>query len=153
MTPSIDAKSGTYILVLESKAEVYIQIGKLATLNLIPGFYLYVGSAFGPGGVKARVLRHNRETKKLHWHIDYLTKHLELAEVWYTYDNIRREHLWAELLSDTRPFTIPMKHFGASDCRCLSHLYYARKLPRFSGFRKKVNKMISNHDRIMLERL
>lgn len=153
MITGLDAKSGTYILVLESKVEAQIQIGKLATMELKPGFYLYVGSAFGPGGVKARVSRHNRGSKKRHWHIDYLRKHMELVEVWYSYDKTRREHIWAEFLSSTRSYTIPMKHFGASDCQCISHLYCSKKKPQLSTFRKKVNKMIANHDRIMVERL
>ncbi|HYA22015.1 MAG TPA: DUF123 domain-containing protein [Thermoproteota archaeon] len=38
-----------------------------------PGLYLYVGSARGPGGLRARVARHLRRDKVRKWHIDYLT--------------------------------------------------------------------------------
>jgi len=41
-------------------------------LDLLPGYYIYIGSAFGPGGVRARMLRHLRADKPKHWHIDYL---------------------------------------------------------------------------------
>ena len=150
---NLQVKSGTYILVLESRIEVQVQIGKLAALNLRSGFYLYVGSAFGPGGVKARVTCHNSRSKRLHWHIDYLTKMLQPNEVWYSYDISRREHLWAGILSDTTNITTPMRQFGASDCQCESHLFYSGKLPSINGFRKKAHSAIPNHDRIMVERL
>ena len=42
------------------------------TFALLPGTYLYVGSALGPGGLAARVLRHLAPRKTLHWDIDFL---------------------------------------------------------------------------------
>ena len=38
MITGLDAKSGTYILVLESKVEEQIQIGRLAAIELKPVF-------------------------------------------------------------------------------------------------------------------
>ncbi len=69
-------------------------------ISLRQGYYIYVGSAFGPGGVNARVSRHFRNTKKLHWHIDYLRTFLRPLTVLYSHDPRRLEHQWAKLLSD-----------------------------------------------------
>ncbi|MFO8145391.1 MAG: DUF123 domain-containing protein, partial [Candidatus Syntrophosphaera sp.] len=54
-----------------------------------------VGSARGPGGLAARIARHQREPKPRHWHIDYLRAHAELIAVWYTVGSLGRECSWA----------------------------------------------------------
>ena len=36
------------------------------------GYYVYVGSAMGSGGVAARLKHHSKISKKLHWHLEYL---------------------------------------------------------------------------------
>lgn len=38
-----------------------------------PGLYIYVGSAGGRGGLRARLLRHASRSKKPYWHLDWLT--------------------------------------------------------------------------------
>lgn len=116
---------GTYILWLESEVRRQITIGRLATLSLRPGVYLYVGSAFGPGGLRARVQRHHRRKKKARWHVDYLRAHTALSEVFYCDDAV--EHLWAEELAGSPGAEIPLPRFGSSDCRCRSHLVYFRR--------------------------
>ena len=50
-----------------------IRVGSLGTFTFLPGFYLYVGSARDPGGLRARIERHLRRDKAKRWHIDYLT--------------------------------------------------------------------------------
>ncbi|MFQ5579314.1 MAG: DUF123 domain-containing protein [Nitrospiria bacterium] len=52
------SEPGTYALILQSRSEARGQVGRLGQINLKPGYYIYVGSAFGPGGVQARVSRH-----------------------------------------------------------------------------------------------
>lgn len=114
---------GTYVLVLESDKQQRIQIGKWGQLEIHPGYYLYVGSAFGPGGVLARVSRHCREEKSQRWHIDYLRAHTRLKIVWYVHGSERLEHHWATALAGLAQ-TLAVKGFGCSDCCCLSHLFY-----------------------------
>ena len=77
---------GTYVLILWSRGVHRIRIGRLGELLTRPGFYVYVGSAFGPGGVRARVARHRRGCSRPHWHIDYLRSRTRLEEVWYSHD-------------------------------------------------------------------
>lgn len=63
MKPNIlDRQPGTYALVLASRGEKRIRIGGIGTLRLRTGFYVYVGSALGPGGLaRAREASHDDE--------------------------------------------------------------------------------------------
>jgi len=62
---------GTYALVLRFSKRLEIIVGKLGVLSVQAGYYVYVGSALGPGGLAARVGRHCRREKALRWHVDY----------------------------------------------------------------------------------
>jgi Uri superfamily endonuclease len=55
-----DAEPGTYALLLKLDKQERITIGKLGTFDFPAGYYLYVGSALGPGGLRARLARHRR---------------------------------------------------------------------------------------------
>jgi Uri superfamily endonuclease len=121
---SLTREPGTYALVLASATARTIQIGKLGDLVVEPGFYVYVGSATGPGGLRARVARHLRESKRIHWHIDYLRGVTSLEEVWLITQVGGTEHLWATALGNMPGASVPLPGFGSSDCRCLSHLFY-----------------------------
>lgn len=118
---------GTYALVFRNHTQRRIPVGALGEVVLMRGYYIYVGSAFGPGGLRARVGRHARIEKTKHWHIDYLRPHLSLIEAWYTSDPEKLEHRWAGLLE--RELSVAWPRFGASDCRCPAHLFYASTLP------------------------
>jgi len=80
---------GTYALILRADRPAHIHVGRLGAMNVAPGFYVYVGSAFGPGGLAARLARHRAVEKRLRWHIDYIRAATQLEEVWYTNDEIR----------------------------------------------------------------
>ena len=47
-----------------------------------PGFYLYCGSAKGPGGLAARLARHMRHGKAIRWHVDVLTEAGTVLGAW-----------------------------------------------------------------------
>ncbi|MCU7915789.1 MAG: GIY-YIG nuclease family protein [Candidatus Thiodiazotropha sp. (ex Gloverina cf. vestifex)] len=116
---------GTYILLLRCKQRQRIRIGKLGEFPFLPGWYLYVGSAFGPGGVAARCNHHCRISVRPHWHIDYLRSALALREIWFTHDPVHREHHWARCLASGMGLSSPVHRFGASDCDCGSHLFFS----------------------------
>lgn len=85
------------------------------------GWYLYAGSARGPGGMAARLRRHFMRDKKIHWHVDYLTTFGEVV-VACTFPNGDECDL-AQRLAGARCATFGPKGFGSSDCRhCRSHL-------------------------------
>jgi len=85
------------------------------------GWYAYAGSAYGPGGIRARLRRHFRHDKKLHWHVDHLTA---IARQLYAVAlEGGSECAIAESLIGSGVFLPSLKGFGSSDCHsCQSHL-------------------------------
>ena len=137
---------GTYALSLRATHGQDLQIGRLGRLSVRPVFYVYVGSAFGPGGVQARVSHHTQIAQRPHWRIDYLRQAAQLKQVWYTHDPLRREHALAEVFASTRGASIPLPGFRASDCRCDSHLYFFQRQALLQNFRRRVQTGFSSHD-------
>jgi Uri superfamily endonuclease len=144
---------GTYALILVSSSDRLIEIGKLGPLVLKPGYYAYAGSAFGPGGIKARIAHHARISQRPHWHIDYLRSVLLLDEVWYSYDSEQHEHRWADTFSRLKGANLPIAGFGASDCRCQSHLYLISSKPSVRQFRDRLCSKLNGHKRIFTHKL
>jgi Uri superfamily endonuclease len=120
----IGPSRGTYVLVVELDQPKRIQVGRLGFFNFKEGTYLYTGSALGPGGLAGRIHRHLRpETQKRpHWHIDALTAHGSITDIWWSVNPQRQECVWAETLSMAGDRTPP--GFGASDCHCTGHLIW-----------------------------
>ncbi len=142
----IPEKGGTYLLVMRSEREGIARIGnKLGTLHYQRGYYYYIGSAFGSGGVGRRTAHHRQFSKRPHWHIDYLRHHLLIVEIWYSLDPEHREHLWAECLAGFRGVSIPLKGFGSSDCSCETHLFYSKQKRSFNRFRRDVRSRVTAH--------
>jgi Uri superfamily endonuclease len=131
----VRAAGGTYALVFACHETAAVEVGRFGTVRLLSGFYTYVGSAFGPGGVKARVERHWRDEKRRHWHIDYLTRMLVPQCAWFSYGPTRVEHSWAEAFAAMSDF-VPIPRVGASDCRCASHLFFSDTAPRAHLFER-----------------
>jgi Uri superfamily endonuclease len=132
----MESKPGTYALILRSDSSACAQIGCWGRLNVRPGYYNYVGSAFGPGGVFARVSRHCRDSKSRYWHIDYLREFATLASVWYSYAPVHLEHRWAQVLAGLDGIEA-VKGFGCSDCNCDTHLIFAAREPRVATFESR----------------
>jgi len=127
-------RHGTYALVFKAKRTKRIIVGRLGTLNLRPGFYIYVGSAFGPGGLKARIGHHRESSSRRHWHIDYLSRISQVQGAWVSYGSQRLEHHWAEVLQGLPGARLPVAHFGSSDCHCEAHLTGFSKPPSLKIF-------------------
>ncbi|MFQ6059323.1 MAG: DUF123 domain-containing protein [Anaerolineae bacterium] len=130
-----EPSKGTYALILHLERSEEITIGKLGTFTFPAGYYLYVGSALGPGGLEARLTRHRRRNKKLRWHIDYLLERARLVEVWSVASTEKLECLWAQAAQEISGAEIPVPGFGSSDCRCPSHLIYLAREPSYEEFR------------------
>jgi Uri superfamily endonuclease len=123
-TDELPRVPGTYILLLCVDRPCTVAVGRLGTAALAPGWVLYVGSAFGPGGLAARLRHHLRPAARPHWHIDYVRAGLELSEIWVCASPQRLEHRFAALLPGTPGSSIPLPRCGASDCRCAAHLFH-----------------------------
>ena len=130
----LDNRPGTYALILANDSVQVVTVGQLGPLILRPGWYVYVGSAQGPGGLAARVGRHIQIDKKRRRHIDYVRPHAELREVWFTYGTEQIECQWAQTFAAMPKAELPSPRFGASDCRCPSHLIWLPKRPSLAAF-------------------
>ncbi|MBP2031249.1 Uri superfamily endonuclease [Methanohalophilus levihalophilus] len=122
---------GTYCLILKCDGGTEV-VGSLGEIDFESGYYFYVGSALGSGGLK-RMHRHislserrrNDSAKKPRWHIDYLllSPLFALEEAVYVESEKRIECLLAG------KFDSGISRFGCSDCSCDSHLFYREKCP------------------------
>jgi Uri superfamily endonuclease len=139
---------GTYVLILACDESGKVSIGKRLAISLQPGYYCYVGSALGPGGLAARLGHHTRPVQRPHWHIDYLREHARLIEIWYGYGNQWQECLWSQLIKSIGELYVPIKGFGASDCACTSHLMYSSTRPDVELFKNIVMKQTEGRTRI-----
>ena len=144
-------EKGTYILVAFAEQVKSVEIGRLGKYEIIPGYYAYVGSAFGAGGLRARIGHHLESTAAPHWHIDYLLQHAQVKEVWFTTAGRKLERHWAELLENSPKFRIPIPRFGSSEYHRSrsSHLFYSKRRPSFELFRQLVNEHLEG---VMTER-
>lgn len=135
--------SGVYVLVLSLVRAKRVTVGQLRTIEFAPGFYAYVGSAMGPGGFK-RVARHldvSTGRNKTHkWHIDYLSAVAEINGISKIVTGDRIECEMARNLA-LNPVLTGVAGFGSSDCRCSTHLFYARHL---YDFENAIQKLLNN---------
>ena len=111
---------GSYVILIRLPKAETITIGSLSDVYFPRGYYAYVGSALG--GVKSRLNRHLKQSKKLHWHIDYLLQKASITDIIIGESEGRVECAMAQALS-AQFNSIP--GFGSSDCHCPSHLFYA----------------------------
>ena len=112
---------GAYTLVIKLEGPHRLNIARLGVPNLGPGWYIYVGNAYGPGGLGARLNRHCRTGKATHWHVDHLTALGEIRALAVQPDGDECAIIAA--LCALGDFAHPLNGFGSSDCRtCRSHL-------------------------------
>lgn len=126
--------TGTYVLLLNLPVNKTISVGKLGTFDFPAGWYTYIGSAFGAGGLLGRIKHHLQPTEKPHWHIDYLRREAELKEIWLAPDSERREHDWVELMIAVPGAVALVDGFGASDSSQMTHLFYFDIRPSLEDF-------------------
>lgn len=126
--------TGTYILLMNAATGLDITVGAAGKLSIRQGCYAYVGSAFGPGGLYARLRHHCYSTARPRWHIDYLKNVVTIDEIIFSGSRDRLECAWADILNDLPHSSRPLTGFGASDCQCDSHLFYFPKRPLLTGF-------------------
>lgn len=117
----------TYLLALWLCRPETISVGRLGPHLFPAGWYLYAGSARGPGGVTARVGRHVRHvgaSKRAHWHVDYVRERAAWGGVWAARDGRSVECAWAAETRRLPGARVIVPGLGASDCRCPAHLVY-----------------------------
>lgn len=128
--PDISDK-GVYCLIFKCKG-CNLDAGRIKDIEFRPGYYIYVGSALGSGGLK-RLKRHVllslTNDKIPRWHVDYLSvsSAFRLICVVYAFSEDSMECMIAKKLYES--FGIYIKYFGSGDCKCHSHLYYGNSNP------------------------
>jgi Uri superfamily endonuclease len=116
---------GTYALWLEMPERTHLAIGRLGEFDFPPGGYLYLGSAFGTGGLAGRLHHHLSPIKRPHWHIDYLRPKMRITALGYCVSENFMECQWSRRAARHADACVPAPGFGASDCLsgCAAHLY------------------------------
>jgi len=127
MFPALPAQPGAYWLMLRLETDTTLTVGRLGAATFPAGWYVYTGSARGPGGIRARLGRHVRGGARPRWHIDALRKYAPpVAWGWTTAPDPAQpwECHWAHALAAMPAAFVPLPGFGASDCRfhCPAHL-------------------------------
>ena len=110
---------GGYILVLELEENLRLAVGKLGEIDLKAGYYCYIGSAMK--GLTARMERHQRRRKNLHWHVDYLREVSRFVVCLPVRTSVPVECDMAHSLEGIADEQVT--GFGCSDCLCRSHLF------------------------------
>ena len=114
---------GSYFLVIKLEEEKTIRT-KGKTFELLPGYYVYVGSAMN--SLEKRVRRHFSQEKKLHWHIDYLLKEARLLRAYLIPS---KERLEETLSVEVSKHGKPVPGFGAGDVKVNTNLYHFNEEP------------------------
>jgi sugar fermentation stimulation protein A len=112
---------GVYIAVFDLPKDQAIRIGRLGRFPLGKGVYFYIGSA------QRNLERHSRKDKVLRWHIDCLSVKAQMLGAITIAGPLELECQLAKRLRKVFESAVP--GFGASDCRCGGHLFYAPDLP------------------------
>lgn len=110
---------GAYLLVLEMARSRRVDVGGLGGIAFRKGYYVYAGSA--RTALEKRLERHLRRRKRFHWHIDFLRDAADTCTALPVRASEDLEHDLAESLGKLAEWSIP--RFGASDCRCATHLF------------------------------
>lgn len=148
----IDRNPGTYALIMWLDREVVAAIGSLGRRRFPRGWYVYIGSALGTGGVGARIARHLIGGTP-RWHLDYLRAHARIAEVWYCFDQARRESQWVTTVTDLPGCAPVIDGFGASDSMHRSHLVGFSRRPSWKAFDDALRIADRNHPLVLRFRL
>ncbi|MBY6293927.1 DUF123 domain-containing protein [Nanohaloarchaea archaeon H01] len=141
---------GSYTLLVEVKEDFEAKIPSIGQIKFRKGFYIYNGSAFGPGGFK-RVERHRKLSKDegnytVHWHIDHLTsaEKSEIIKVFKASEKDLEDELTREIDLET------VEGFGASDSEIDSHLLYCEnKKEAVRAIKSAYRKFVDEKDLIM----
>lgn len=108
------------MLIMHLARDAEVEVGRLGVFDFPAGYYLYFGSALN--GLHARIDRHMRNTKRLHWHIDYFLQQTTIIDIWCIESEERLECDLCQEVLRWPEVCHPVKGFGSSDCKCVAHL-------------------------------
>jgi Uri superfamily endonuclease len=142
-------RPGTYVMVMTLKRSMSLRIGRLETFWLPAGYLLYVGSAFGGGGVRGRTRRHRQAIAPKMWNLDHVKAVARPVEIWWTHFEKKVECRWAMALADLEGYRCPAPGFGSNDCQtCPAHFYHRSDPPSAEAFTERIGQTIPDHGAI-----
>jgi len=130
MIGRLPASPGSYALFLSLPEAEHLAIGRLGASDFPAGVYVYLGSANGPGGLRARLAHHARIANRPQWHLDYFRPYAQITGGVFTEETrsgaLPLECAWSQQLlrlPGTRPAA---PGFGSADCHsgCPAHLIW-----------------------------
>jgi sugar fermentation stimulation protein A len=122
------ADSGVYMLVLHLPEATSLPVAALGDVRFKRGWYVYVGSA--QRCLTRRLERHLRLRKNHHYHIDFLRQQAGWVRAFPVRGSDTAE---CRLAEEVRRISLgETRHFGSSDCRCPSHLFYFSEPPHLT---------------------
>jgi Uri superfamily endonuclease len=126
----LPAGRGSYALFLSLTEAVHLTIGRLGAFDFLAGGYVYLGSAHGPGGLRARLAHHARIEDHLQWHLDYFRPFAQITGGFISEEiqagALPLECAWSQQFLRL-PGALPaVPGFGSADCRrgCPAHLIW-----------------------------
>ena len=119
------SEPGAYLLAIDLKRRLTLEVASLSRSRrapvLMPGRYVYCGSAYGSGGLRARIARHLKRHKAIRWHVDRLTSAGHVVGMGAVAGGSECELFTG--LCVLPDISVPLPGFGSSDCRnCAAHL-------------------------------
>jgi Uri superfamily endonuclease len=120
-------EKGSYLLYLNVRRSLTLDVGRLKSCYFPAGHYIYVGSA--RGGIAQRIARHRRQalykSEKIHWHIDFLLAHPDVQLTSSRAMPDAGECALSRKIAARKGVSAPVSHFGSTDCRagCRAHFY------------------------------
>lgn len=106
-----------------------ISVGALGAIHFPAGWYIYVGSALGSGGLHRlgrHILLNQMKNKRPKWHVDYILTSPDFSLV-YTVCARTVERKECQLARELNGNSI--LRFGCSDCSCSSHFFSRMENP------------------------
>lgn len=121
-------EKGTYLFFFRLRKPLTVKTRGGKVFFLKEGYYVYIGSAFGGGGIEKRVGRHLKREKPKRWHLDFVTTSEVFEFLSYVpFYGKRIECNLAGLFENNGELFEPVKGFGCTDCSCKSHLFLIKK--------------------------
>lgn len=123
----------TYILILFVPENEELTIEPLGEVDVLAGFYAYVGSV-PDAELAGRLKQHLSPITRPNTPIDYIQSISLVEEIWLSSSTEDYVHDWADLLVDVPGSIALIEEFEVDDCECDTHLYYFDIRPMLQDF-------------------
>lgn len=150
---TMDERPGIYALIMHLPVQRRLDVGTLGEHACAPGWYVYVGSAHGPGGLKRCINRHRARHRRQLQHVDRLTAVADIREIWFSHAEASCEHHLLNTLASLSGAEFPIPGFGSQQCtvRCKARLIHFQEHPLVAVFRASLSKRHPKHPPIYVE--